>query len=147
MAKPPIPAPVQTSVGFMILEPLTPEALLARHDLLRLLHESIINDPMSMTEDALLEEIYERKAIVWTWGQGIIITSFQDTERGRVLFLSNVRGKGYLANISKIDADIESHAKCIGARYIVGDVPSKGLVRVYESRGARTIHRVVREVK
>lgn len=134
---------------FKILRPVHYVELDQREDLKRLLAESMENDPLSLSIEELLDGIDSRECVLWIWkeGQGMLITEVKDLPAGRVLYVTNVRGEGYLQHLAEIDADVESYAKTIGVRYLVGEVASLGLLKVYEKRGARAFHRVLREVK
>lgn len=104
-------------------------------------------DPLSIQLEQLLDGIESRECVLWTWGQGVLITEIKDLPAGRVLYVTNVRGKGYLQHLHLIDADVTSYAKALGVKYLVGEVVSAGLAKKYQKRGAEVLHRVVREIK
>lgn len=133
--------------GFKILQPVHYHELLVRKDLMVLLEESMRVDPLSITLEQLMDGIETRECILWTWGKGILITEVKDLPQGRVLFITNVRGEGFLQNLHLIDEDILSYARAIGVDYMVGEVWHPGLVKAYVKRGAKVMHRVLREVK
>lgn len=135
--------------AFKILRPVHYVELNQREDLKRLLYESMEADVLSLTIEELLDGIESRECVLWTWGdgKGILVTEVRDLPRGRVLYVTNVRGEGYLKFLPEIDSDVESYAKSIQCNYLVGEVASEGLLRMYQKRGAVVMHRVLREVK
>jgi hypothetical protein len=133
----------------LLLRPLTPAELLLVENrmLLKFLSESLDDNPLSAGIEDLLEDIYAEKSIVWTWGTGILLTSFETFRVGRVLHVSNVRGRGYLSRLPSIEHDIEVIAREWDCRFIKGDVPSAGLVKKYVEMGAKASSFVIREVR
>lgn len=132
---------------FKILRPVHYIELDQREDLKRLLHESMERDPLSLSIEELLDGIESRECVLWTWGEGILITEVRDLPAGRVVYITNVRGVGYLQHLAEIDSDVESYAKAVQAKFMIGEVSSLGLVKMYQKRGAHTMHRVLREIK
>lgn len=131
---------------FKALRPLQPTDFLQDRALLALLQRSLDNDPMSMTVEQLIDDIYNGVSLIWSWGEGILITTIESRPAGLVCLVTNVCGEGYLKNLAGIAEDVVSYAKASGCRFILGDVPSPGLVRIYERMGGRTYHRMLREL-
>ncbi|OYW77685.1 MAG: hypothetical protein B7Z37_03080 [Verrucomicrobia bacterium 12-59-8] len=133
-------------MSFKILSPVLPQVLLDNPTMKTWLAKSMQGNPFSCSEKELIYAIYSRKSIVWTWGEGILITTLEQLGEHSVCSVSNVVGKNYMRYLDKIDHDVTMYAKAHGAKFLVGEVPSMALVRAYEKRGARTLHRVVREI-
>lgn len=140
---------------FKIITPITPEDLNKSEKLRALLYRSIGDDPFSMTIDELLDDIYNHTSILFSWNdkKGILLLSFGETmlwgKLTKVCWLTNVcteEDGGYLKHMENIDADILSICKAQGAKWLLGNVASAALCRIYEKRGARTLHRVMREI-
>lgn len=129
-----------------MLRPITPTELQDNPKLYDLLIKSINGYPLSLKPEDLVREIVSGKSILWTWGDGVLMTTQADEGMYKVLYVTNVAGEGYLENIDEIDKEVTRHAKAVGARYIIGDVPSKALVKIYERRGGKPLFRVMREV-
>jgi len=131
-----------------VLRPLTPQALLLpkNGELLKHLLASIDDDPLSDPLEDLLAQVYAGEVTVWTWGRGVLVTSFQFFKKGRVLLVTNLRGEGFLEQLLLIDDDIVQIAKAHGATFIKGEVTRPGLVREYVKRGGRASTFVLREV-
>lgn len=139
---------MQTELApFKILRPVHYVELDQSSEMKRWLHESMEADPLSLTIEELMDGIESRECVLWTWGQGILITEVRDLPAGRVVYITNVRGEGYLQHLAEIDSDVESYAKAVQAKFMIGEVASLGLVKMYQKRGAHTMHRVLREIK
>lgn len=137
-----------------ILQPVSPYTLREGHSnyhLLKPLHESIELNPLSDDIETLLDNIYKKEAVLWKWeceqGSGILITYIRSfPKHPRLLFVTNLRGKGYIENIGLIEADVTQIAKDFNCSHVVGEVMSVGLVKVYERLGAKAIYAMYREV-
>lgn len=133
-------------MSLKILAPVLPQVLLENPAMKAWLYKSMQGNPFSISEEELVDAIYAKKSIVWTWGEGILITTLEWLGENLVCSVSNVCGKNYMRYLDKIDHDVTMYAKAHGAKFIVGEVPSPALVKAYEKRGAKTLHRVVREI-
>jgi hypothetical protein len=137
-----------------ILKWVTPDSLREGHSnahLVRLLHESIVKNPLSDDIEALLNNIYAKSAVLWTWknehGEGILITYLKSfPQHPKVLVMTNLCGEGYLRNLAEIEHDITELARSFECTHIIGEVMHQGLVKVYEKLGARAIYQMYREV-
>lgn len=141
----------QTANPLKILKWVAPQDLLEGqpyHHLLVPLKESIESNPLSDDIETLLKMIYEKKAVLWTWGDGILITYLKSFPKHKnVLVMTNLRGKGYIQNIGLIEHDINEIAKAFDCPFIIGETMSAGLVKVYERLGAKAIYSLYREVR
>jgi len=132
---------------FKILRPVLPQELLQDKVMLGWLQRSMEDDPLSIRVEDLIDDIYNKVSLVWTWGTGILVTTLEERTQGWVCIVTNVCGEKYLQNLGSIEQDVESYARHQGCKYLLGDVPSPGLVKIYEKLGATTFHRVLREIQ
>ena len=138
---------IECALPMKILKWVYPEELLSGdQSLLKHLWESLKANPFDATIEDLLDDLYEKRAVLWTWGTGVLMTSTMSMPRGVALLVTNVAGKDYLSNIALIDHDLTLLAKNLACKWIYGQVENPGLVRVYAKRGARPLYNVVRTV-
>lgn len=135
-----------TASPLKILRWVEPKELLARTDLLRLVYESLEGNPLGLTIEHLLDDIYATQAILWTWGEGVLVTSIQGFPTGNALHVSHVRGKNYLVQLETIEADCVVIAKALGCKWLLGEVPSQALIKAYVARGATPFHFMLKEI-
>jgi hypothetical protein len=137
---------VNGSGGLQILRAVLPRELVESPKMMGWVQETIDEDPFGSTLNELLADIYEGRTVLWTWEEGILMTSFRETSRAKGLVVTNLRGKNYLANATKIEHDYGLIAKAFDCTHLLGDVHNEALAKVYEKHGAKIAYRVMREV-
>lgn len=118
-----------------MLKLITPAELVADEVLFRVGVEMMKFDPHGLTLPDVLKAVEAQNMVLWSWGEGLIVTQFIDFPAGRELMVTHLGGRGYLKRLAELRAEMEEIARKCGCRWMSGIVARQGLVKEYLEQG------------
>jgi hypothetical protein len=134
---------MDTQGTLKILRTVRPEQLMESRALLSMLMEAMKDDPHGLTVEDVVNQIYNKTAVVWTWGGGVMVTSIHTYPLGSELLVTHIAGRDYLKNLPKIEEDVLAIAKACNCKWVAGFTKHPGLIRAYEKIQGRVANAYV----